>query len=276
MSSWVLPSGGTLGIPSHICKAPFPTELLGQAPCQLSPRQGNKLGILGSDWTHWTGTKTWEHNPGMLSHPLSCFLPGTGTPCSPRDKTESSCGRNHPVGFATASHAVCLRDAVPAGRKMSRFTAEHIIYTEQRHWSVSSHHPQPLLVPAAASVSLAQQCRPLKISPQLIPTWAQRRGKELVLGRETAAETEGTGCGTRGTGWVWRRRITIKGWGLPGSQNWSGHLHFYSLCTEQPAAEQRAVHFHTKSAFFIKKHPSGCMHGNMVTVPSDKSDKKQP
>lgn len=64
---------------------------------------------------------------------------------------------------------------------------------------------QPLLVHTAASVSLAQQCRSLKISPQSIPTWAQRRGKEVVLEREMAAEIEGTGCGTWGTEWVWRR-----------------------------------------------------------------------
>lgn len=28
------------------------------------------------------------------------------------------------------------------------------------------------------------------------------RGKEVVWGRETAAETEGTGCGRLGTGWA--------------------------------------------------------------------------
>lgn len=135
MSSWVLPSGGTQGIPSHICKA---TELLGQAPCQLSPWQGSELGILGSGWMHWTGTKTWEHDPGMLSHMLSCFLPGTGAPFSLKAKNEISCGRSHPP-FATASLAVCLRDAIPAGRKISWFRADHIIYTEQSHPSVSSH-----------------------------------------------------------------------------------------------------------------------------------------
>lgn len=83
MSRWVLPSGETLGIPSHICKAPFSTELLGQAPCQLSPWQESELGILGPDWTHWTGTKTTlEWCP--THYPASCQ--GQGLPPLPRTK----------------------------------------------------------------------------------------------------------------------------------------------------------------------------------------------
>lgn len=35
------------------------------------------------------------------------------------------------------------------------------------------------------------------------------RGKEVVLGREMAAEIEGTGCGRLGTGWARRRRIRL-------------------------------------------------------------------
>lgn len=253
VSRRVLPSGGTLGIPSHLCKAPFSTDLLGQAPCQLSPWQGNELGVPGSDWTHWTGTKTWEHNPGTLSHRLSCFLPGTGTPSSPRDKTESSCGRSHPVEFARASLAVCLRDAIPAARKISYFTANHIIYTEQRHPSVSSHQHSHSLSMSKCVPGSAMQ------TPKNQHSVNSNMGTKE---REGGGAGEEDGCWNRRNRlwhmrdrWVWRRKIRLQNQGLGTTRKpeleWASPLLFPMY--RAACCRTRCCAFPHKKCTFIKK-----------------------